>query len=61
MTERFIPALSLWVMRAVILNILLTKCGTVPLHGPNVVVEWLTLLLRIREIPGSNLSSETLS
>jgi hypothetical protein len=25
----------------------------------NVVVEWLTLLLRIREVPGSNLSPET--
>jgi hypothetical protein len=23
--------------------------------SPNVVVEWLTLLLRIREVPGSNL------
>jgi hypothetical protein len=26
---------------------------------PNVVVEWLKLLLRFREVPGSNLSSET--
>jgi hypothetical protein len=26
---------------------------------PNVVVEWLTLLLRIREVPGSNLDLET--
>jgi hypothetical protein len=26
---------------------------------PNVVVEWLTFLLRIKEIPGSNLGSET--
>jgi hypothetical protein len=26
---------------------------------PNMVVEWLTLLLRIREIPGSNLHPET--
>jgi hypothetical protein len=26
--------------------------------GPNVVVEWLTLLLRIREAPGSNLGPE---
>jgi hypothetical protein len=25
---------------------------------PNVMVEWLTLLLRIREVPGSNLSPE---
>jgi hypothetical protein len=25
----------------------------------NVVVEWLTLLLHIREVPGSNLSPET--
>jgi hypothetical protein len=32
-----------------------------PFHerGPNVVVEWLTLLLRIREVPGTNLGSET--
>jgi hypothetical protein len=26
---------------------------------PNVVVEWLTLLLRIREVPVSNLDPET--
>jgi hypothetical protein len=26
---------------------------------PNVVVEWLILLLRIREVPGSNLGPET--
>jgi hypothetical protein len=26
---------------------------------PNVVIEWLTLLLHIREVPGSNLSPET--
>jgi hypothetical protein len=26
---------------------------------PNMVVKWLTLLLHIQEIPGSNLSSET--
>jgi hypothetical protein len=26
---------------------------------PNVVVEWLALLLHIREVPGSNLRSET--
>jgi hypothetical protein len=26
---------------------------------PNVVVEWLTLLLRIREVPGSNLGPDT--
>jgi hypothetical protein len=26
---------------------------------PNVVVEWLTLLLRIREVQGSNLGPET--
>jgi hypothetical protein len=26
---------------------------------PTVVVEWLTLLLRIREVPGSNLGPET--
>jgi hypothetical protein len=26
---------------------------------PNVVVEWLAFLLRIREIPGSNLGPET--
>jgi hypothetical protein len=25
---------------------------------PNVVVEWLTFLLRIREVPGSNLGPE---
>jgi hypothetical protein len=29
------------------------------IFGTNVVVEWLALLLRIREIPGSNLSPET--
>jgi hypothetical protein len=27
--------------------------------APNVVVEWLIFLLRIREFPGSNLGSET--
>jgi hypothetical protein len=34
---------------------------TVPFHilPSNFVVEWLTLLLRIREVPGSNLGSET--
>jgi hypothetical protein len=26
---------------------------------PNFVVEWLTLLLHIREVPGSNLDQET--
>jgi hypothetical protein len=26
---------------------------------PNIVVEWLTLLLHIREVPGSNLDLET--
>jgi hypothetical protein len=26
---------------------------------PNVMVEWLALLLRIREVPGSNLGPET--
>jgi hypothetical protein len=26
---------------------------------PNVVVEWLTLLLRIREVPGSNICPKT--
>jgi hypothetical protein len=26
---------------------------------PNVVIEWLTLLLRIWEVPSSNLGSET--
>jgi len=26
---------------------------------PNVVIEWLTILLRIREVPGSNLGPET--
>jgi hypothetical protein len=26
---------------------------------PNIVVEWLTLLLRIREVPGSNLGPQT--
>jgi hypothetical protein len=26
---------------------------------PNVMVEWLTLLFRIREVPGSNLGPET--
>jgi hypothetical protein len=28
-------------------------------HSPNVVVEWLTLLLRIRKVPSSNLGTET--
>jgi hypothetical protein len=28
-------------------------------HALNVVVEWLTLLLRIREVSGSNLGTET--
>jgi hypothetical protein len=28
-------------------------------HAPNVVVEWLTHLLRIREVPGSNFGPET--
>jgi hypothetical protein len=32
-----------------------TECETV---SPNVVVEWLTLLLRSREVPGSNLGPE---
>jgi hypothetical protein len=27
--------------------------------GPNVVAEWVTLLLRIREVPGSSLRSIT--
>jgi hypothetical protein len=27
-------------------------------HTPNTVVEWSALLLRIREVPGSNLSQE---
>jgi hypothetical protein len=30
------------------------------IKGPrNVVVEWITLMLRIREVPGSNLGPET--
>jgi hypothetical protein len=28
-------------------------------QAPNIVVEWLTLLLRIREIPVSNIGSKT--
>jgi hypothetical protein len=28
-------------------------------NSPNVVVEWLTLLLRIRKLSGSNLGPET--
>jgi hypothetical protein len=28
-------------------------------HLPNVVVEWLTLLLHICEVPGSNLGQDT--
>jgi hypothetical protein len=28
-------------------------------EGPNFAVEWLTFLLRIREVPGSNLGPET--
>jgi hypothetical protein len=28
-------------------------------HAPNVVLEWLTVLLRIREVLGSNLDTET--
>jgi hypothetical protein len=28
-------------------------------HIPNVVVEWFTLLLRVQEVPGSNLDPET--
>jgi hypothetical protein len=37
-----------------------TVNGTEELYEtPNVVVEWLTLLLRIRETPGSNLGPET--
>jgi hypothetical protein len=34
-----------------------SKCGSQIFKegtSPNVVVEWLTLLLRIREVPGSN-------
>jgi hypothetical protein len=27
--------------------------------GPNVIVEWLALVLCIREVPGSNLGTET--
>jgi hypothetical protein len=27
--------------------------------GPNVVVEWFTLLLRILKFPGSNIDAET--
>jgi hypothetical protein len=34
-------------------------CRIFSLSLPNVVVEWLTLLFRIREVPGSNLSTET--
>jgi hypothetical protein len=28
-------------------------------HSPNIVIAWLTLLLRIREVLGSNLDPET--
>jgi hypothetical protein len=31
----------------------------IPWYGPKVVVEWLTLLLCIQEVPGSNLNPET--
>jgi hypothetical protein len=34
---------------------------SVYLEHPNVMVEWLTLLLRIRKVPGSNLGQETSS
>jgi hypothetical protein len=32
---------------------------TAQMEGPNVVVEWLTVLLHIQHVPGSNLGLET--
>jgi hypothetical protein len=40
-------------------NLLMINFTTLDLIGPNVVVEWLVLLLCIREVPGSNLGPET--
>jgi hypothetical protein len=43
------------------LSLVLVHCETTlfQLPEPNVVVEWLTLLLRIRKVPASNLGPET--
>jgi hypothetical protein len=39
--------------------IYLSQDGNYDAVSPNVVVEWLAFLLRIREVPGSNLGPET--
>jgi hypothetical protein len=38
---------------------ILTKTHLTTFSYPNVVVKWLSLLLHIREVPGSHLGSET--
>jgi hypothetical protein len=48
-----------WNNLVIFISVPLSINPVLTLISPNVVVEWLTLLIHIREVPGSNIGPET--